>query len=89
MLVFFGKESLYNMLEWFSSYHNLFTAPCYRCHKILQFDSPQYRYLPPMVRTWAKKVVLADNSELTVTHHAPGTVYHMRCYMEYKNNHAM
>lgn len=42
-----------------------------------------------MVRTWAKKVVLADNSELTVTHHAPGTVYHMRCYMEYKNNHAM
>ncbi|GAA5813535.1 hypothetical protein MFLAVUS_007014 [Mucor flavus] len=88
MLVFFAKESLYNMLDWFASYHDLFTAPCYRCHKILQFDSPQYRYLPPMVRTWAKKLPVVDNDS-PVARQAPGTVYHMRCYIEYKNNHAM
>lgn len=79
MLVFFAKESLFNILEWFLNYHDLFTKPCHRCHKILQFDSPQYRYLPPMVRTWAKKAPTANN-DLSDSSPPLATAFHMRCY---------
>ncbi|CAO3625484.1 unnamed protein product [Mucor hiemalis] len=79
MLVFFGKESLFNILEWFLSYHDLFTKPCHRCRKILQFDSPQYRYLPPMVRTWVKKSPTVNN-DISETSPPPATAFHMRCY---------
>lgn len=82
MLVFYAKESLFNMLDWFASYFDLFSKPCIRCHKLLQFDSPQYKYLPPMVRTWTKKQ--PDDPEST--RQQVGVAYHMRCFAEYKNN---
>jgi hypothetical protein len=41
-----------------------------------------------MVRTWARKSPVI-NSELQAAHYVPGTAYHMRCFIEYKNNHAM
>ncbi|KAG2202429.1 hypothetical protein INT46_001325 [Mucor plumbeus] len=88
MLVFFAKEALYNILNWFASYRNLFVSPCQRCHKLLQFDSPQYKYLPPMVRTWAKKQPIHQNDHVPIVH-SIGVAYHMRCFTEYKNNHAM
>ncbi|CEP09081.1 hypothetical protein [Parasitella parasitica] len=88
MLGFFAREALYNILDWFASYHDLFISPCQRCHKVLQFDSPQYRYLPPMVRTWAKKQPIYQNNE-TATVRKIGAPYHMRCFIEYRNNQAM
>ncbi|KAF1801112.1 hypothetical protein FB192DRAFT_1448438 [Mucor lusitanicus] len=88
MLVFFAREALYNILNWFASYHDLFVSPCQRCHKLLQFDSPQYRYLPPMVRTWAKKQPIQQNEDAPMTQ-STGVPYHMRCYIEYRNNHGM
>ncbi|KAK4512136.1 uncharacterized protein ATC70_013379 [Mucor velutinosus] len=88
MLVFFAREALYNILNWFASYHDLFVSPCQRCHKLLQFDSPQYRYLPPMVRTWAKKQPIHQNEDVPMAQ-STGVPYHMRCYTEYRNNHAM
>ncbi|KAI7903118.1 uncharacterized protein BX663DRAFT_509613 [Cokeromyces recurvatus] len=88
MLAFYAKESLYNILSWFISYHDLFTKPCHRCQKILQFDSPQYKYLPPIVRTWKKKEVFEENSESSIRIET-GITYHMRCFIEYKNNHAL
>ncbi|KAI8365663.1 hypothetical protein EDC96DRAFT_188338 [Choanephora cucurbitarum] len=78
MLAYFAKDSLYHVLNWFASYHDLFTRPCQRCHKLLQFDSPQYKYLPPMVRTWPKRTL--DDSEQPLN-----VAYHMRCFTEYKN----
>ncbi|OAD00336.1 hypothetical protein MUCCIDRAFT_166121 [Mucor lusitanicus CBS 277.49] len=74
--------------NWFASYHDLFVSPCQRCHKLLQFDSPQYRYLPPMVRTWAKKQPIQQNEDAPMTQ-STGVPYHMRCYIEYRNNHGM
>lgn len=64
----------------------MFTRPCHRCHKILQFDSPQYKYLPPMVRTWTKKQSFQKNPSLRME---TGVAYHLRCFAEYKNSHAM
>ncbi|KAI8989972.1 hypothetical protein BDB01DRAFT_779580 [Pilobolus umbonatus] len=84
MLVFFAKESLFNILDWFASYHDLFNKPCHRCHKLLQYDSPQYKHLPPMVRTWAKKSSLfnVNNTQQRQT----GIAYHMRCSIEHKHS---
>ncbi|KAI9015645.1 hypothetical protein CLU79DRAFT_337688 [Phycomyces nitens] len=47
-----AKEALSSILQWLASYHNLFVEPCCRCHKRLQFDSPHYKHLPAVVRTW-------------------------------------
>lgn len=33
MSAFFARESLYSILEWFSSYHDLFTATCNQCRQ--------------------------------------------------------
>ncbi|GAN07278.1 hypothetical protein MAM1_0155d06774 [Mucor ambiguus] len=88
MLVFFAREALHNILNWFASYHDLFMLPCQRCHKLLQFDSPQYRYLPPMVRIWAKKQPIQQNEDAPMVQ-STGVPYHMRCYIEYRNNHAI
>ncbi|KAG1299363.1 hypothetical protein G6F66_000900 [Rhizopus arrhizus] len=79
MTMFFARESFYYILDWFSSYHDLFTAPCYRCHKVLQFDSPVSKYLPPIVRTWNSK----HAAQVTPT------AYHKTCFHEYKNSQAM
>ncbi|KAI8642273.1 hypothetical protein BD408DRAFT_185686 [Parasitella parasitica] len=88
MLVFFAREALYNILDWFASYHDLFVSPCQRCHKLLQFDSPQFRYLPPMVRTWTKRQPIHQHGDVANVHDV-GTPYHMRCFIEYRNNQAM
>ncbi|KAI8875503.1 hypothetical protein K501DRAFT_280308 [Backusella circina FSU 941] len=84
ILVFYARESLYSLLEWIGSYYNLFTEPCHRCHTRLQFDSPQYKYLPPMVRTWTKKSTSGTTSiiEQSQLQNSVGIAYHMRCFIE-------
>ncbi|ORE02305.1 hypothetical protein BCV72DRAFT_54594 [Rhizopus microsporus var. microsporus] len=79
MTTLFARESFFYILDWLSSYHDLFTAPCIRCHKVLQFDSPVYKYTPPVVRTW--------NTKHTTDRTA--VAYHMRCYHEHKNSQAI
>lgn len=89
MLVFYAKESLHNILDWFASYYDLFSKPCHRCHKLLQFDSPHYKYLPPMVRTWTKKQPLGSvNEPSPLLRQEVGVAYHMRCFAEYQNSHS-
>ncbi|KAG0167740.1 hypothetical protein DFQ30_005710 [Apophysomyces sp. BC1015] len=78
-----ARESLFCILHWLSSYYNLFVEPCCRCHKRLQFDSPQYKYLPPIVRTWdQKKVANQSDRNLSLTHNTVGLAYHIRCFIE-------
>lgn len=38
--------------DWLASHRNLFIATCRGCAKHLYFDSPQFKYLPPTVRSW-------------------------------------
>ncbi|KAI8069261.1 mediator complex subunit 27-domain-containing protein [Gongronella butleri] len=62
-----AREALVSVLDWLASYHRLYQTPCARCHKILQFDSPQFKHLPPVVRTWDQTI---------------GTAYHLKCFQE-------
>ncbi|ORX59642.1 hypothetical protein DM01DRAFT_1371507 [Hesseltinella vesiculosa] len=64
---FAAREALVNVLDWLTSYHQLYQEPCARCQKRLQFDSPQFKYLPPVVRTWDQTI---------------GTAYHLKCFQE-------
>ncbi|RUO95878.1 hypothetical protein BC936DRAFT_143025 [Jimgerdemannia flammicorona] len=38
--------------DWLASHRNLFAATCRACGKHLYYDSPQFKYLPPTVRSW-------------------------------------
>ncbi|KAL1916935.1 uncharacterized protein VTP21DRAFT_5132 [Calcarisporiella thermophila] len=42
-------------LDWLWSYNNLFTQPCRNCGQLLIFDSPHYKFLPPVMRTFKDK----------------------------------
>ncbi|KAH8550184.1 mediator complex subunit 27-domain-containing protein [Umbelopsis sp. PMI_123] len=45
-----AQGSVYSVLNWIASYHDLFTATCHKCQKRLLFNSPQFKYLPPTLR---------------------------------------
>ncbi|KAI8097527.1 mediator complex subunit 27-domain-containing protein [Halteromyces radiatus] len=60
MTLLSAREALLGLLDWLSSYHHLFTAPCHRCQKRLQYDSPQYKHLPPVIRTWVQRKNATD-----------------------------
>ncbi|CAG8746946.1 1955_t:CDS:2, partial [Acaulospora morrowiae] len=38
------------LLDWISSYHDLYTAKCKKCDKILSHESYHYKYLPSVLR---------------------------------------
>ncbi|CAO3670578.1 unnamed protein product [Rhizopus stolonifer] len=78
MSAFFARESLFSILEWFSSYHDLFTATCNQCSHVLQFDTITAKYLPPIVRTWNTKHI--QNKPVA---------YHRRCFNEHQNSQAI
>ncbi|ORZ21420.1 hypothetical protein BCR42DRAFT_193048 [Absidia repens] len=94
MTVLSAREALLNSLNWLSSYHHLFSEPCQRCHKRLQFDSPRYKHLPPVIRTWShdknnnttnssnsSPSLVSTNNESTISNRTDlGLPYHLRCY---------
>jgi len=47
-----GREALVCLLDWLASHRNIFTATCRGCAKHLYFDLPQFKYLPPTIRSW-------------------------------------
>ncbi|KNC83054.1 hypothetical protein SARC_04672 [Sphaeroforma arctica JP610] len=57
---------LSSFLVWLHSYHNLFTAKCSRCDRHLCYDSEEFQYLPPVVRSFA-------------TENKKHIVYHRQC----------
>ncbi|RHZ86149.1 hypothetical protein Glove_54g8 [Diversispora epigaea] len=50
------KNSLTKLLDWISSYHDLYTAKCKKCEKILSHESYSYKYLPSVLR-----ILIDDN----------------------------
>ncbi|CDS14470.1 hypothetical protein LRAMOSA06639 [Lichtheimia ramosa] len=78
-----ARESLSSILHWIASYHNLFTEPCFRCNRRLQFDSPHYKFLPPMVRTWVRRKVdyMEPDREMPQAYTTAGMAYHMLCFV--------
>ncbi|KAL1929142.1 hypothetical protein VTP01DRAFT_2201 [Rhizomucor pusillus] len=83
MSVLPARESFMSIMNWISSYHNLFTEPCVRCHKRLQLDSPQYKHLPPMVRTWVRRKIdyMEPDREMPQAYTTAGIAYHMQCFV--------
>ncbi|SAM07691.1 hypothetical protein [Absidia glauca] len=93
MTLLSAREALVNSLNWLSSYYHLFSEPCHRCRKRLQFDSPQYKHLPPVIRTWNRRKN-SNIPEISILSSPPSTrddltmeqspslglAYHLRCY---------
>ncbi|CAO3634501.1 unnamed protein product [Cunninghamella blakesleeana] len=76
-----AREALIGVLNWLSSYQHLFTEPCHRCKKRLQFDSPQFKHLPPVVRTWAQQKNNGIRSdEYPASQQYLGVAFHLRCF---------
>ncbi|CAG8654141.1 447_t:CDS:2, partial [Dentiscutata heterogama] len=46
------SDPMPKLLDWISSFHDLYTSPCHHCKKLLSFDSHVYKYLPPVRRVF-------------------------------------
>eukprot|EP01134_Creolimax_fragrantissima_P007249 CFRG7249T1 len=57
---------LSSFLVWLHSYHNLFTEKCSQCDRHLCYDSEEFKYLPPVVRSFT-------------TEQAKHVAYHKQC----------
>eukprot|EP01116_Phalansterium_solitarium_P004356 TRINITY_DN1534_c0_g1_i1.p1 TRINITY_DN1534_c0_g1~~TRINITY_DN1534_c0_g1_i1.p1 ORF type:complete len:345 (-),score=94.78 TRINITY_DN1534_c0_g1_i1:58-1092(-) len=47
-----ADHALQRLLLWLNSYHDLFTAPCKGCSRILHHDSESTQFVPPCFRTF-------------------------------------
>ncbi|KAF0401198.1 mediator complex subunit 27-domain-containing protein [Gigaspora margarita] len=46
------SDPMPKLLDWISSFHDLYTSKCHHCKKLLSFDSHVYKYLPPVRRVF-------------------------------------